>query len=465
MSILEDYGEGMLDTYRGGVVGTFFFDLFTVPWGGAYASTDYSKMYRYTVSTFPQFDRNSTDVHNSTLQIHAFLAPPTVPSAWVPRFNAANPWCFKLVSFPVYTWPEVLILEIADGLGSVFVENARSEENNLNSVIVEINCSNKTNVYRARVNYIGVNATQIYTLPSEIRCSDAPPECQVTGTFTDVTPSSQYIPNIIPIVECVSAVTASNYTVYFGYNNTDSALFNVPVGPLNTFSGVSNRGQTSNFLTGRSSYWPTTAFTAQFSAGTFSWRLTNFNLTFATTDQSLACPTNVTLRVQIRTSITITQEELSLISNNIATQLGLDPTQVTMRLVSGTKKRQSADISQLEVEISTVSPDTEAPPASPSQIVQDFVQLAANETTAQQTFNPLNDTSRAIISIETIKTGVEQSGQQIVNGPATSNEPSGGISPKSNNIPAVSDAYAIRLSLGDQLFYYLLIMVIIALGK
>jgi hypothetical protein len=23
MSILEDYGEGMLDTYRGGVVGTF----------------------------------------------------------------------------------------------------------------------------------------------------------------------------------------------------------------------------------------------------------------------------------------------------------------------------------------------------------------------------------------------------------------------------------------------------------
>jgi hypothetical protein len=77
----------------------------------------------------------------------------------------------------------------------------------------------------------------------------------------------------------------------------------------------------------------------------------------------------------------------------------------------------------------------------------------------------LNDTSRAIISIETIKTGVEQSGQQIVNGPATSNEPSGGISPKSNNIPAVSNAYAIRQSLGDQLFYYLLIMVIIALGK
>jgi hypothetical protein len=76
------------------------------------------------------------------------LAPPTVPSAWVPRINEANPWCFKLVSFPVYTWTEVLILEIADGLGSVFVENARSEENNLNSVIVEINCSNKTNVYR-----------------------------------------------------------------------------------------------------------------------------------------------------------------------------------------------------------------------------------------------------------------------------------------------------------------------------
>lgn len=269
---------------------------------------------------------------------------------------------------------------------------------------------------------------QIYTLPSLIRCSDAPAECQVTGTFNDVPPSPQFVPNIIPILECIAAVTANNFTAYFGYNNTETSFYNVPIGPFNTFSGLADRGQTANFLTGRSRYWPTTAFTAQFNAGTFSWRLTNYNLTFTTTDLSLGCPTNVTLRVLLRTSTIITQEELGLIGANISNQLGLDPSQVTVRLiVSGNKKRQATDTTELEIEISTVSPNQSTPPADPSQIVQNFVQIASNDTLVQQTFNPLNDTSRSIISVDTAKTGVEQQGSLIVN--------DNGPVPDTNNAP------------------------------
>ncbi len=263
--------------------------------------------------------------------------------------------------------------------------------------------------------YFGANNTVIRTMPVDVECIAAPPECLIKGTISVITPASQSIPNIIPILECISPMPNNFFLGYFGFNNLESSFLSVPVGPLNYFAGELDRGQTTNFLTGRSEFFPRGAFTSVLAPGTYTWILTNYNLTFDTSDTARYCPKNFTVGVQLTNSTVIGQSELNTIEANIAEQLNLDLAQVNIQGVKivQSKKRAGDTLSELEVEISTQPPGSNTPASDPQQIVQDFISTAANATAAQEVFNPLNDTSREIIGVKTRPTGVETEGKEI----------------------------------------------------
>jgi hypothetical protein len=289
-----------------------------------------------------------------------------------------------------------------------------------------------------RTRYFGPDGTSITSMPVEVACATAPAECLVSGTFAEVPPASQFVPNIVPILECIVPIDNNNFLGYFGYSNLESSFYTVPVGPLNTFSGNADRGQSTNFLSGRSEFFPRVAFATTLAAGSHSWRLTNFDLSFDTSDSARYCPESFFVGVQLTNSTEISGAELDIIESNIEKQLNLDPAQVAMKGVSivQSKIRVEDTLSQLEVEISTSTSQNE--PADPQEIIQDFVRTIANVTAAQEVFNPLNDTTREILGVKTQPTGLEQEGTAI---PAVA-------------APAFSSGY--RLSLDLQVIVILL---------
>jgi hypothetical protein len=76
---------------------------------------------------------------------------------------------------------------------------------------------------------------------------------------------------IVPVLECVSNVTATGYRAWFGYSNPNTRDIAIPVGSRNTFSPVpANRGQPTTFTAGRQ----VKAFSVLVSGtGTLTWTL------------------------------------------------------------------------------------------------------------------------------------------------------------------------------------------------
>lgn len=286
-----------------------------------------------------------------------------------------------------------------------------------------------------RVRYIGENGTSVVSLPVSVSCGTAPLECHIRGTFTEVTPASQFVPQIVPILECLAPMANNNFLGFFGYNNLDSAFYSVPVGPLNTFSGNSDRAQPTTFISGRTGFFPKVGFTTVLTPGFHSWRLTNYNVSIDTSDTSRYCPQKFLVGVQLTNSTEISRVELDLIEANIEKQFYLNNNQVAINgiNVARAKKREdSTDVSELEVEISTAS-GTSEPDADPQEIIQDFVDTVANATAAQEVFNPLNDTNREVLAVKTQPTGLEQEGQVIPQAPVAAPKTSSGVRLRGEN--------------------------------
>jgi hypothetical protein len=82
--------------------------------------------------------------------------------------------------------------------------------------------------------------------------------------------SASAVGKLHPRLECVRAIGGGQYTAYLGFENTSGARLSVPVGGLNTFSGLtSNRGQFTSFLPGAFGE----AFAVTFDGASLTWTL------------------------------------------------------------------------------------------------------------------------------------------------------------------------------------------------
>ncbi len=94
-------------------------------------------------------------------------------------------------------------------------------------------------LHSVRVRLDGVASTDpIFSFPQTFNCT-----CQAP------------VPNIQPILECIEQ-TGNGLIVHLGYNNAESYVAQLAVGPNNRFSDVDDRNQPTSFAVGRSSkHW------------------------------------------------------------------------------------------------------------------------------------------------------------------------------------------------------------------
>lgn len=77
-----------------------------------------------------------------------------------------------------------------------------------------------------------------------------------------------------PILECVINNGNGTYTAHFGYLNENSIPVVIPIGVDNKFTpGPDGKGQPTNFLPGRTDYFPNAAFTVVFDGSNLVWTL------------------------------------------------------------------------------------------------------------------------------------------------------------------------------------------------
>ncbi|GCE02974.1 CARDB domain-containing protein [Dictyobacter aurantiacus] len=98
--------------------------------------------------------------------------------------------------------------------------------------------------------------------------------------------------SIHPIVECVSNNGGGSYTAYFGYQNTGTAVLEIPYGPHNRFSPRTSdpldRSQPTFFQPGRTPAFPHAAFSVDFDGNPLVWQLNGHTATASSSSQS--CP-------------------------------------------------------------------------------------------------------------------------------------------------------------------------------
>lgn len=80
--------------------------------------------------------------------------------------------------------------------------------------------------------------------------------------------------SVRPILECVKDAGDGNYVAYFGYLNENDMRVEIPVGENNFFTpGPQDRGQTIEFLPGRTPYYPDAEFNVAFDGSNLVWTL------------------------------------------------------------------------------------------------------------------------------------------------------------------------------------------------
>ncbi len=101
--------------------------------------------------------------------------------------------------------------------------------------------------------------------------------------------------SVQPIVECVVENSPNDFTAHFGYLNANPAPVTIPAGADNAFSPAPiDRGQTTTFAPGRSSFYPATAFQVNFDGSGLVWSVRSPNGTTLATmasSSSARCPT------------------------------------------------------------------------------------------------------------------------------------------------------------------------------
>lgn len=121
----------------------------------------------------------------------------------------------------------------------------------------------------------GSTATPVPT-HSETPAHTATPIATSTHTpppSTPTTTSTAALP-VRPILECVIDNGNGTYTAHFGYKNENATAVPIPIGADNKFSpGAQDRGQPSLFQTGRTPFWPSSAFQVVFDGANLTWTL------------------------------------------------------------------------------------------------------------------------------------------------------------------------------------------------
>ena len=88
------------------------------------------------------------------------------------------------------------------------------------------------------------------------------------------------MPDVRPILECVTANTDGTLTAYYGYDNNEPNAVTIPVGPANQFAPApADRGQPTTFAPGTTPEWPNSAFFVTFSGASLSWTLNGTTVT------------------------------------------------------------------------------------------------------------------------------------------------------------------------------------------
>lgn len=111
---------------------------------------------------------------------------------------------------------------------------------------------------------------------------------------------------IHPILECVVENGDGSYTAHFGYHNPNSFAVDIPIGTYNHFSSEpADRGQPTNFLPGRTSAYPNTAFSVTFRSTTVVvWVVEGQSV--AASASATRCPAETATQTPIDTTPTAT---------------------------------------------------------------------------------------------------------------------------------------------------------------
>ncbi len=106
------------------------------------------------------------------------------------------------------------------------------------------------------------------------------------------------IKSVRPILECVEYdEAAGDYVAHFGYLNENNESVDIPVGDDNRFSPEpTGRGQPETFTSGRSSYYPNSAFSVRFDGSNLVWTLEGpdgSRRTSTASSDSRECPSSI----------------------------------------------------------------------------------------------------------------------------------------------------------------------------
>jgi lipopolysaccharide/colanic/teichoic acid biosynthesis glycosyltransferase/translation initiation factor IF-1 len=109
----------------------------------------------------------------------------------------------------------------------------------------------------------------------------------VLPTLSLVAEAMVKVQPIKPILECVAINDDGTYTAYFGYLNKNDFTVTMPAGEgtENYFMPGGDVGQPTEFVPGRTPYYPDAAFVITFEGGTLVWTLGNKTATASTDDK------------------------------------------------------------------------------------------------------------------------------------------------------------------------------------
>jgi hypothetical protein len=252
--------------------------------------------------------------------------------------------------------------------------------------------------------------------------------------------------DIVPILECYEDMGEGIYRAHFGYQNNEARLVSIPQGPNNQLIGATTNSLTTVFKTGRSSFYPLSAFQHDFSnTNSITWHLTDYDVVVNVADTSKLCPLDLKVELQFYTS---TEIETDLIISRLAQQLLVSDGRITLsslEYLNPTKKRSGVTVADLEIEIAAANSTTQGEPSA-ADAVEDLVNVAQNAATIEEIVNPeQSDPTREFISAKPLPTGVETEGQPIIPPAVPTSKPSRGVKISGYLVSLVSSILALIL--------------------
>jgi hypothetical protein len=172
----------------------------------------------------------------------------------------------------------------------------------------------------------------------------------IDETPSPLSPGPHPLGQLKPWLECISKSIGTT-TAYFGFNNPTLDNIVVPVGANNQFvPNPINRSQTTNFLPGRSRYFPNYAFSVTFvNSATINWRLNGYEV--EASSESAQCNTEwIRFQMIVDGQLSPTESQVDTLAIEAATQMAIEPAQIETDVnAAGLGKWQIIfNVSQLE---------------------------------------------------------------------------------------------------------------------